>query len=223
MLYVEGSPRTEFRFVRRALFRDSDFRIVSILRTGHGRFYVQGADDMPELQKGYPATKDLLYKFEAIIFGDIEAGFFTPEQLRMTEQFVNERGGGFVMLGGVNSFNLGGYIGTPIEGLLPVTMESGKSAYSFERFKMQVPEAALRHPILHQDDDPEQNQKVWEHVPELQGYNMMKGVKPAAKVLGVHPTDGAADSSRAALRPRPRSGVLHRQFVGLAHGGSDRK
>ncbi|MGD0088804.1 MAG: glutamine amidotransferase [Planctomycetota bacterium] len=190
VLYVEGSPRTEFRFVRRALFRDADFRIVSIVRTGHGRVYVQGADDMPELQKGYPATKDLLYKFEAIIFGDIEAGFFTPEQLRMTEQFVNERGGGFVMLGGVNSFNLGGYNGTPLESLLPVTLESGKRAYSFERFKMQVPEAALRHPILHQDDDPEQNQKVWEHVPELQGYNMMKGVKPAAKVLGVHPQTG---------------------------------
>ncbi|HEY3320404.1 MAG TPA: glutamine amidotransferase [Planctomycetota bacterium] len=190
VLYVEGSPRTEFRFVRRALFRDQDFRMVSILRTGRGRFYVQGADDMPELQKGYPTTKDLLYKFEAIIFGDIEASFFTPEQLRMTAEFVNERGGGFVMLGGVNSFNLGGYIGTPLEALLPVTMDSGKSSYSFERFRMQVPEAALRHPILHQDDDPEQNQKVWEHVPELQGYNATKGIKPAAKALGVHPKTG---------------------------------
>jgi uncharacterized membrane protein len=187
VLYVEGSPRTEFRFVRRALFRDQDFRLVSILRTGHGRFYVQGADDMPDLQKGYPTTKEQLYKFEGIIFGDIESGFFTKEQLRMTEEFVRERGGGFVMLGGVNSFGLGGYIGTPVEGMLPITLEGPKAPYVFERFKMQVPESALRHPILHQDDDPEQNQKAWERVPELHGYNPVKGLKSAAQVLGLHP------------------------------------
>jgi uncharacterized membrane protein len=187
VLYVEGSPRTEFRFLRRALFRDPDFRIVSILRTGHGRYYVQGAEDMPELQKGYPTSKELLYKFEGIIFGDVESEFFTPEQLKMTEEFVRERGGGFAMLGGVNSFNLGDYAGTPLEGMLPVIMDEKKNAYAFDRFKMHVPETALQHPVLHQDDDPEQNQKAWDRVPELEGYNMMKGVKAGAQVLAAHP------------------------------------
>lgn len=196
VLYVEGSPRTEYRFIRRALFRDSDFRIVSILRRKNGsindkqNIYVQNADDMPELANGYPTTKDALYKFEAIIFGDIEAGAFTAEQLRNTEDFIKERGGGFVMLGGVNSFNLGGYIGTPIETMLPVTMEGPASSYSFDRFKMKVPDSALTHPVLHQDDDPEQNLKAWEHVPELQGYNPMKGLKSSAMVLATHPTTG---------------------------------
>ena len=192
VLYVEGSPRTEFRFLRRALFRDPDFRIVSILRTGHGRYYVQGADDFTEaeraeLSKGFPSHKELLYKFEGVIFGDVEAEFFTKEQLKMTEEFVRERGGGFAMLGGVNSFNLGDYAGTPLEGMLPVVMENNKNAYSFDRFKMSVPEMALHHPVLHQDDDPEQNQKDWERVPELQGYNMVKGVKSGAQVLAAHP------------------------------------
>lgn len=187
VLYVEGSPRTEFRFIRRALFRDQDFRIVSLLRTGHGRFYVQGADDMPELQKGYPTNKDLLFKFEAVVFGDIEAGFFTPEQLKMTEEFVKERGGGFAMLGGVNSFNLGNYKGTSIEQMLPVLLQDSKNAYSFDRFKMQVPEGALKHPILHQDDDLEENKRAWDRVPELDGYNHIKGAKTAAQVLAVNP------------------------------------
>jgi uncharacterized membrane protein len=196
VLYVEGSPRTEYRFIRRALFRDPDFRIVSILRRKNGsindkdNIYVQNADDMPELLKGYPTNKDLLYKFEGIIFGDIEASAFTAEQLRMTEDFVKERGGGFVMLGGVNSFNLGGYTGTPIETMLPVTMEGPATAYSFDRFKMKVPESALTHPVLHQDDDPEQNLKAWEHVPDLQGYNPMKGLKSSAMVLAQHPITG---------------------------------
>ncbi|MBI3830054.1 MAG: VWA domain-containing protein [Planctomycetes bacterium] len=187
VLYVEGSPRTEFRFIRRALFRDPDFRIVSLLRTGHGRYYVQGADDMPELQKGYPATKELLYKFEGIIFGDIEAGFFTAEQLQMTEDFVKERGGGFAMLGGVNSFNLGNYKGTAVENMLPVVLQDSKNAYSFDRFKMQVPEDALRHPILHQDDDLDANKRAWDRVPDLDGSNQIKGVKTAAQVLALNP------------------------------------
>lgn len=187
VLYVEGSPRTEFRFIRRALFRDSDFRIVSLLRTGNGRYYVQGADDMPELQKGYPTTKEQLFKFEAIIFGDIEAGFFTQDQLKMTEDFVKERGGGFAMLGGVNSFNLGNYKETPVEAMLPVVLQDTKNAYSFERFKMQVPEEALRHPILHQDDDAEANKRTWDRVPELDGFNFVKGIKTAAQVLATNP------------------------------------
>lgn len=187
VLYVEGSPRAEFRFIRRALFRDPDFRIVSILRTGHGRYYVQGADDMPELQQGYPKTKEQLFKFEAVIFGDIEVAFFTKEQLEMTEAFVKERGGGFAMLGGVNAFNLGGYLKTPIETLLPVHMEGPEASYSFDRFKMQVPDAALAHPILHQDDEVEQNKKIWRNVPELQGHNRFKGAKTGAQVLALDP------------------------------------
>ncbi|MBA3707562.1 MAG: hypothetical protein H0W83_01935 [Planctomycetes bacterium] len=191
VLYVEGSPRTEFRFVRRALFRDPDFRIVTLLRTGHGRFYVQGGDDMPELQKGFPTTKEQLYKFEAIIFGDIEAGFFTKEQLALVEEFVKERGGGFAMLGGVNSFGLGHYQGTPCEAMLPVTMKDAKDAkeaYSFEHFKMRVPDDALTHPILHQDDDSESNKRAWDHVPDLDGYNPVKGAKSTAKILAVNPS-----------------------------------
>ncbi|MBA2482534.1 MAG: VWA domain-containing protein [Planctomycetes bacterium] len=187
VLYVEGSPRTEFRFLRRALFRDADFRIVSLLRTGHGRFYVQGGDDMPELQKGFPTTKEQLYRFQAVIFGDIEAGFFTTQQLAMVEEFVKERGGGFAMLGGVNSFGLGNYKGTPCETMLPVTFTGAKSAYSFEHVKMSVPEEALQHPILHQDDDSEANKRAWDHVPELDGYNPVTGAKSTAKILAVNP------------------------------------
>jgi uncharacterized membrane protein len=189
VLYVEGSPRTEFRFLRRALFRDPDFRLVSILRTAVKplRVYVQNAEDMPEIQKGFPTRKEDLYKFEALILGDIESSFFTTGQLKMIEEFVTERGGGFAMLGGVNSFNLGGYIGTPLENVLPVIMENNPEGYSFERFKMNVPESAVRHPILHQNDDAEQNQHIWSRVPELNGYNITKSIKSAAQLLASHP------------------------------------
>lgn len=190
VLYVEGSPRTEFRFIRRALFRDPDFRIVSILRTGEGQAYVQGGEDMPELAKGFPATKELLYKFEAVVFGDIEAEYFTKDQLALLEGFVRERGGGFAMLGGVNSFNLGGYQGGAVEKMLPVTLGGKNDSYSDEHFKLAVPEDALKHPILHQDDDPDENRKIWQQVPELKGYNIVMDLKSGAQLLGRNPGTG---------------------------------
>ncbi len=55
VLYVEGSPRLEYRFLRRALFNDPDFRVVGLLRLGDNRFYVQGANDNEAfLSKGFP-------------------------------------------------------------------------------------------------------------------------------------------------------------------------
>jgi len=183
VLYIEGSPRQEYRFIRRALSRDNEFRIVSILRTGHGRYIVQGGEDDPALKDGYPKTRESLFKYEAIIFGDIEAGHFTREQLNLTEEFVNKRGGGFLMLGGVNSFNLGKYQGTPIEKMLPVALESRAVPYNRNEFPIQVTEVGAKHPIMHQVDDRVANRHIWNKTPPLMGANVVRKAKPAASVL----------------------------------------
>ncbi len=182
VLYIEGSPRPEFRFLRGALFEDEDFRIVSVLRLGQGRFLVQGSGDIG-LQKGYPTTEEQLFGYEAIIFGDIEASFFTKQQLEMTERFVSERGGGFLMLGGVNSFNLGGYRGTPIEKLLPVRLAADSVPYDPRQIKIEVAEGGTTHPIMHQTADPVANRNIWNTVSPLMGHNPVAGVKSGAVAL----------------------------------------
>ena len=179
VLYIEGSPRTEFRFLRGALFEDDDFRIVSILRLGKKRFLVQGSDD-ESLKNGYPTKKEELFRYEAIIFGDIEASFFTKQQLQMTEQFVSERGGGFLMLGGVNSFNRGGYHGTPIAKLLPLVLENAEKPYDRRQFRIQVAQGGVTHPIMHQTSDPLANRNVWNTVSPLMGHNPVRGLKSGA-------------------------------------------
>ena len=116
VLYIEGSPRLEYRFLRRALFRDKDFRLVGILRLssqppataaapagksaaaagkrpdeaqGKLGFYVQGANLSENyLEKGFPTTREQLFAFQAVILGDIEAGYFSAEQLALLEEFV---------------------------------------------------------------------------------------------------------------------------------------
>lgn len=183
VLYIEGSPRTEFRYVRGAMVKDKDFRIVSILRLGGDRYLVQGAETDPELLKGFPKTREKLFAYEAIIFGDIEAKEFSKEQLAMVEEFVRKRGGGFLMLGGVNSFNRGGFVGTPIEKLLPIRLASKSVRYDHREFRIKAATRGLTHAVMRQHDDPVTNNNIWNTVSPLIGRNPVKGLKPAATAL----------------------------------------
>jgi uncharacterized membrane protein len=184
VLYAEGSPRLEYRFLRRALFRDPNFRVVGLLRLASDRFYVQGADESEAwLTEGFPSTPERLFRFQAVILGDLEAAMFTPAQLALLEEFVKTRGGGLLMLGGVNSFGLGGYAGTPVARLLPVRVGPADPAYSDEHLQAQPSAEALAHPVLQLLPDAEQNRRLWASVPDLIGITPVSGVKPDATLL----------------------------------------
>lgn len=190
VLYVEGGPRIEYRFLRRALFRDSDFRIVGLLRLGESRYYVQGASASESfLQKGFPTTVEQLYAFQAIILGDIEASYFTPQQLAMLEEFVRTRGGGLLMLGGVHSFGLGQYAGTPVAKLLPVQITGADGPYTDDQYKARVMQGIAAHPVMRLALDPEANRALWQEAPPLIGLTPVAGVKAGALTLLTRETD----------------------------------
>jgi uncharacterized membrane protein len=79
--------------------------------------------DPEELAKGFPTTSEELFAYHALIVDDLEAEFFTADQQALVQKFVAERGGGFLMLGGAESFYEGGYLRTPIGGMLPVYLD----------------------------------------------------------------------------------------------------
>ena len=61
-----------------------------------------------------------------IILGSIESSFFTGDQLRMLAEFVSQRGGTLLALGGRGSLAEGGYTGTPVAEVLPVLLNAAK-------------------------------------------------------------------------------------------------
>jgi uncharacterized membrane protein len=192
VLYLEGSPREEYRFIRRALLRDKDFRIASIVRLdGPKKFITQGAEPEDGLEDGYPKSLEHLGRFQAVIFGDIDAEFLTPQQLKITEEFVRRRGGGFLMLGGVNSFNLGHYHGTPVADMLPVVLPDPSVAYRQVEFHARLTKAGEAHSILRQSPNEVLNRDVWSKAPTLVGYNPIAKTKPLAQVLAVDAKSGA--------------------------------
>jgi uncharacterized membrane protein len=205
ILYVEGYPRKEFKFIRRALEDDTQTQLVSLVRISpDGRLYRQGIESADELRHGYPVKKEELFTYDAIIFGDIEATWFTPDQLAITEEFVSVRGGGFLMLGGDQSFQEGGYTGTPIEDLLPVRLHaSGGDAWGMgivgHSFHLGLTPDGRNHALMRLDADQSKNIAQWDLMPELTGYNRVGLTKPGASVLAIDPAADLLEGSNVIL------------------------
>ena len=120
MLYFEGEPRFEMKFIRRAVEDDKNLQVVILQRTAENKYLRRDVGSADELVGGFPKTREELFAYRAIILGSVEAASFTPEQLRMLADFVSKRGGGLLMLGGRRSFAEGGWAGTPVGEVLPV-------------------------------------------------------------------------------------------------------
>ncbi len=88
------------------------------------RMFPVGWEDESVLSDGFPKTEEELYRFHAVILDDVEGEFFSHDQMELIHRFVSERGGGFMMLGGKESFREGGFHRTPIGRILPVYLDS---------------------------------------------------------------------------------------------------
>src|SRR5581483_9160774 len=74
ILYVEGEPRWEYKFIHRAIaFEDPSLRMVTILRTTQNKIYRQGTDTPEELKDGFPTKVEDLFAFDGLIIGSVEA------------------------------------------------------------------------------------------------------------------------------------------------------
>jgi hypothetical protein len=72
---------------------------------------------------GVPRSLEDLQQFDLLMLSDISALTLSREQMELYRRWVQDFGGGFVMIGGENSFGVGGYYRTAIEQMLPVRME----------------------------------------------------------------------------------------------------
>jgi uncharacterized membrane protein len=188
ILYTEGEPRWIYAFLRRAVSSDKNLQLVTLLRQADGKFYRQGVESQATLEKGFPVDKAELFQYKALILGSVEASFFTFDQLRLISDFVTERGGGFLMLAGKNSFGQGGYSNTPLEDLLPVAIRANSEdpIAPFDQeteFKVQLTADGLTHPVTRLSPSAEENRKRWEALPPLAGFNPTGDTKPAATTL----------------------------------------
>ena len=186
LLYFEGEPRFEVKFLRRAVADDENLHVSILQRTAENKFMrldVEGPDD---LVGGFPRTRAELYKYSGIILGSIEANYFTPDQLRMIADFVNHRGGGLLMLGSNRSFVQGGYAGTPVADILPVVLDETRSDGDesfFVEVGVEPTRAGAAHAATQIAETEDASAARWRELPPITIVNPITEVKPGATTL----------------------------------------
>lgn len=192
VLYVEGLPRFEFKFLRQALADDPAVEYTSLLQLPHGGWYLQGTACLSSPKGGIPKAQSELFQFDVIILGNIKRRYFSADgdleesKLRYLVEFVKLRGGGLVVLAGPDMYGAGGYVGSAFEEILPFKM-SRADKHIKGRYVMDVTPEGLLHPIMRVAETPAKIRNAWEGMPELEGANEVSGVRLSAVVLGAHP------------------------------------
>ena len=185
ILYFEGEPRWEVKFLRRAVADDENLQLKVLQRTAENKFMRMDVDGVDDLLV-FPTTREELFGYRALVLGSIEANHFTPDQLRMIADFVSERGGGLLMLGGQRAFAEGGYAGTPVADVLPVVLDErdgdGEGDF-FVETRVRPTRAGTTHPSTQIADTEEASAARWAELPPITIVNAITEVKPGATVL----------------------------------------
>jgi hypothetical protein len=183
ILYIEGEPRWEYKFIRRAAEDDHTVQVVSMLRTTENKIYRQGISDPKELEEGFPVRPEELFGYQGVIIGSVEAGYFTPSQQELLREFVDRRGGGLLFLGGRFSLGDGGWSGSGIANLLPTFLPNSRNTFHREPATVQLTPAGADSPITRLVDDPVKNVDRWKKLTYLMDYQDPGTPKPGAAVL----------------------------------------
>jgi len=204
VLYMEGSMPTETAYLREAIEADPEMEITclhfpgdsSVEALAQQALALRGKDmrifqdskgrPVPSVchpTRGYPVTMADLLKYDVVIDSDIIKEAFTPEQMAQTVAFVEEFGGGFVMVGGQTSFGAGGYEKTVIDRLMPIEIANNSDPF-WQQFQVSVSDAGYEHPMMRVGKTLEETKEAWtRRFPGFGGANYATRAKPGAHVL----------------------------------------
>jgi uncharacterized membrane protein len=190
ILTLSGSPAWNYRFLRMAMKQDPLIELVSFvfLRTP------TDSVDVPDNQLSlipFPIDDiflEELKNFDLVFLDDFShRAYFNPVYLDRVRDFVRD-GGGLAMLGGVRSFDSGGYGESALKEVLPVDLDGKGSYQSTGGVRPVLTASGKAHPITRLLPDPRINEEAWTKMPALNGLNRVRGARGEVLLTA----DGAA-------------------------------
>jgi len=216
VLYVEGYPRWEYRYVKNEMIRDSTINIACLLTSADPTFAQEGdpADEktsFPGPKQQFPESIEEILKYDVVIFGDVDPRQFTDTQLQLVKDFVSKRGGGFGMVAGPR-FAPVAYRNTALEELLPVfitRVPEGRPASIKDGFRPELTKDGLESSIFRFFEDKQKNENFLKNeIQPLFWFCQGVQVKPGVgEVYSQHPTATAPDGRKAPLLVLGRYGA----------------
>jgi len=115
VLYVDGYPRWEFRYLKNLMIREKSIDSSVMLISADRDFAQEGNQPITRL----PRSPEEFAPFDVIVLGDVPGTFFSPEQLEMIRTHVADRGAGLLWIGG-DRYTPRTFAGTVLADLLPM-------------------------------------------------------------------------------------------------------
>jgi hypothetical protein len=194
VLMVEQSPRWEFRYLQAMLLRDRRIELQCYLIEGDPGI-IRG-ENSPYIAQ-FPARKEELFKYDLVIFGDVDPRHMSAIHLENLNELVSRFGGALVIVAG-KRFTPNAYRRTVLENILPVEFEGPSLETSTEPpadkpIRLELTSAGRVSPMLRLSDSEEENAALWKQLPPVYWVARVSRPKPAAEVLIVDP-DPARES-----------------------------
>ena len=199
VLYLEGEPRWEYKFIREAEEDDRMVQVSSMVRTSENKTLTHGTADRTELSGCFPTRGEDLFAYQALIFGSLQADYFTQAQQDLIRQFVDRRGGALLLLGGQYGLADGGWNASTVADLLPTIFPTRPGTFHRDadprsptgHATVELAPAGVDSIITRLVDDPAANAAKWKKLPYLMDYEDAGTAKPGAETLAyIIPPEG---------------------------------
>ena len=169
VFYLEGRPRWEYTFLKRALERDPGIEftsaLLSLLSKGPASesvltrsegYYPVGSNatsklsgpEVPPAYARFPETREELSTYDVLIFGDVTAEHLTATQQRLIVDFVETEGNAILFLSSRNALGRSGLRDTELARLMPISVPITGCSLSETEFTVQLTQAGAFHPML---------------------------------------------------------------------------
>jgi uncharacterized membrane protein len=230
VLYVDGYPRWEYRYIKNGMIRDKTVNISCLLTSADVGFIQEG--DPPVPQDGpdrgkkfpgpitrFPESIEELMPYDVVLFGDVDPRQFTDRQLQLVADFVSKRGGGFGMVAGPRYAPIA-YRNSPLEPVLPVNIsrvqQDDPTQSITEGFRPVLTPAGAASTIYRFFPNAEQNAKfLKEELQPIFWYCRGATRKSIAQVYSEHPFDIGPDGQKAPLLVVGRYGAGRTLFSAI--------
>jgi hypothetical protein len=176
VLYVEGKPRWEYRYMRVVLLRDPRLSVKFLMTQGDPELATADSNYIDR----YPESPEEAFSYDLVILGDVPAWYFTRVQLERMVELVQKRGGSLLMLAG-DQHSPSTYVNTPLAEILPVRITADRKTVSDDVYP--VPASRHSQSLAMLEPSPEANAAVWSVVRPLYRVPLLEGAKPAANVV----------------------------------------
>jgi hypothetical protein len=215
VLLVQAYPSYEFRMLKQILQRELNKDQPAEGKTRGFRTVLQEADleyvDTDKTaERLFPVSKDELFSYDVLIFGDVNPSLLSPSIMQNIYEFVTIRGGGLAFIAGPRYTPLA-FRDTPLAPLFPMDLDTVRipdpDAIVVDSFRPRLTPLGQASPTMQLADSPAANEKLWrEALAPLRWYASVNDLRVGVRVLAEHPTEVGDDG-----RPLP---IICLQFMG---------